>query len=188
MALPLHDEQLLVSRLKKGDLEAFDKLFNSFSPKLYRFAFRYLNSKEDAEEIVQEVFLKVWEKRATLKEDLSFSSFLFTVTQRISLNAIRKKRNYEKATVIALANTDRDSNFVEDQIFASQVLECTRAAVDSLSPQRKRIFTMSREQYLSHEQIATSLKISKNTVEVQMVLALKHIRKYLTHLGISGSL
>lgn len=188
MELTLQNEQLLVSRLKEGDVEAFDTLFNNFSPKLYRFAFRYLKSKEDSEEVVQEVFLKVWEKRAMLQEELSFSSFLFTITQRVALNVIRKKRNSEKATAVALINIDQDANFVEDQIFASQLMECTKAAVDSLSPQRKRIFTMSREQYLSYEQIAKSLNISKNTVEVQMVLALKHVRKYLTQFGISNSL
>ena len=187
MELPLQDEQLLVSRLKEGYLEAFDRLFNNFSPKLYRFAFRYLKSKEDSEEIVQEVFLKVWEKRTTLRKDLSFSNFIFTIAQRTALNAIRKRRNSEKAILVAVANSAQNSNFVEDQIFATQLTECTRAAVESLSPQKKRIFTMSREQCLSYEQIATNLNISKNTVEVQMVLAIKQVRKYLIQLGISKS-
>ncbi len=79
-------EYQLVKALKKGDLHAFDQLFIKYSKKLYYFAYSHLSSREEAEELVQEVFLKIWENRRGLKEDLSFNAYLFTV----SLNAIRK--------------------------------------------------------------------------------------------------
>jgi RNA polymerase sigma-70 factor (family 1) len=186
MQHPLPNERELVCRLRRGDRDAFDILFNMYSGKLYHFTYKYLQCREETEEVVQEVFLKVWEKRSTLDEELSFNALLFTISKRVALNVIRKKRNRDRAVSQSFVNSEPSGNYIEQEIFASQLLEYTKAAVDSLSPQRKRIFMMSREQYLSYDQIAASLNISRNTVEVQMVLALKEVRRYLRQYGING--
>ena len=81
-----HNESQLVKSLSKGEIFAFNALYHEYSNRLYRFALGYLKSEEEAEELVQEVFFKIWEKRKELKEDLSFKSFLFT----LAFNLIRK--------------------------------------------------------------------------------------------------
>ncbi len=86
----------LVKSLKKGDLFAFDQLFSKYSKKLYYFAKGYLGSKEDAEGLVQEVFLLVWDKRKELKEHLSFNAFLYTVTYNAIRKYFRKKAREKK--------------------------------------------------------------------------------------------
>ena len=82
----IESESMLVRNLSKGNLLAFNTLYKEYSGRLYRFAFGYLKSEAEAEELVQEVFTIIWEKRADLKEELSFKSFLFT----IAFNIIRK--------------------------------------------------------------------------------------------------
>jgi len=89
----IRNDQQLVQLLQKGNVAAFDSLFEVYSQRLFGFAFKYFKNETDAEELVQEVFVKVWENRQTLKSELSFRSYLFT----IALNQIRKHFN-KKAT------------------------------------------------------------------------------------------
>ena len=86
----------LVKQLRKGDLAAFDSLFNTYNKKLFYFAKGYLKSTEDAEGLVQEVFIKIWENRSTLKEHLSFNSYLYTITYNSILKFFRKKGREKK--------------------------------------------------------------------------------------------
>jgi len=74
----INDDSILVDNLKKGDLQAFDQLFKKYGERLYGFALRYLKSEADAEELVQEAYIKIWENRKNLKKDSSFKSYLFT--------------------------------------------------------------------------------------------------------------
>jgi RNA polymerase sigma-70 factor (ECF subfamily) len=141
---------------------------------LYRFAFGYLKSKAEAEELVQEVFTIIWEKRTELKEELSFKSFLFT----IAFNIIRKHfRNKAYFTEYFKKGISEDKDLQTSQkITYNSLYQYINELVDKLPERRKEIFIKSRFEELSIKEIAETFKISHKTVENQLTDALKFIR------------
>lgn len=168
------DEKTLVKQLSKGNLLAFNALFKSYGIKLYHFAYRYLKSKEESEELVQEVFTLVWEKRADLKENLSFKSFLFT----ISFNIIKKHfraRTYLSEYYKSITAIELDMQ-TSRQITYNSLYQFVNQLVNKLPDRRKEIFIKSRFEGLSIKEIAKKMGISHKTVENQLTDALKYIR------------
>jgi len=167
----------LVKSLKRGDLFAFDKLFSKYSKKLYYFAKGYLGSKEDAEGLIQEVFLMVWNKRKELKENLSFNAFLYTVTYNAIRKYFRKKAREKKYLDRFLVDYDGKYNKTVTDIEYNNLLELANEAIEKLPEKRKLIFQLSRHKGLSNIEIAKRLDISKKTVENQIHSALKFLRE-----------
>jgi RNA polymerase sigma-70 factor (ECF subfamily) len=170
----LKDESLLVRNLSKGNLLAFNTLYGEYSHRLYRFAFGYLKTEAEAEELVQEVFTIIWEKRADLKEELSFKSFLFT----IAFNIIRKHfRTKAYLSEYFKAGTENELDLHTSQkITYESLYQFITELVNKLPDRRKEIFIKSRFEGLSIKEIAEELKISHKTVENQLTDALKFIR------------
>jgi RNA polymerase sigma-70 factor, ECF subfamily len=171
------DDKACIIRLRGGDERAFNILFDRYSHKLYRFAFNFLRCKEEAEEMVQEVFSRVWEKRQELDEHQAFSGFVFSITYRLALNAIRH-RKYEKKLQAELGDTPEARNETEDSIILADLQNLSRAAIDSMPQKRKLIFEMVRDQHMSYKEVAGHLDISTKTVESQMTEALKFLRRF----------
>ena len=177
MELKDNADYKLVKSLKKGDLFAFDQLFLKYSKKLYYFAKGYLGSKEDAEGLVQEVFLMVWNKRKELKEHLSFNAFLYTVTYNAIRKYFRKKAREKKYLDRFLVDYDGKYNKTVTDIEYNNLLELANEAIEKLPEKRKLIFQLSRHKGLSNMEIAKRLDISKKTVENQIHSALKFLRE-----------
>jgi RNA polymerase sigma-70 factor (ECF subfamily) len=170
----MEEDSKLVKNLSKGNILAFNTLFRKYSSHLYRFAFGYLKSKEETEELVQEVFTKIWENHTNLKKELSFRSYIFT----IAFNIIRKHfrtRNY----ISKYFNTEI---FNDIDLHTSQEITCNSLhdyildLVNKLPEKRKEIFVKSRFEGLSVKDIAEEMGISHKTVENQLTNALKFIR------------
>lgn len=168
-----------------GDSHAFDVLFSLFSAKVYRFSHGYLKSKEDAEEVVQDVFMKLWDKRVLIKEDAPISNFIFTIAHNTTLNLLRKRKNGVKAIRQHVLRHEGAFENAEDAYIYTEYEEKTQVAISTLPTRRKEIFLLSRHTNLSYKEIASKLNISPKTVEVQILLALKDIRKQLVRLGIT---
>jgi len=167
-------ESQIVKSLAKGDLLAFNTLYKRFSGRLYRFAYGYLKTEVEAEELVQEVFTIIWEKRADLKEELSFKSFLFT----IAFNLIKKHfrtRAYLSEYFKARINDDQDLQ-TSQKITYDSLYQYITKLVNKLPERRKEIFIKSRFEGHSIKEISKELKISHKTVENQLTDALKFIR------------
>jgi RNA polymerase sigma-70 factor (family 1) len=170
----LDSESQLVHNLSKGNIFAFNTLYKQYSRRLYHFAFGYFKSEPEAEELVQEVFTKIWEKRADLKEELSFKSFIFT----IAFNIIRKHfrtRSYMTEYFKTTISTDLDMR-TSQKITYDSLYQYLTELVNELPERRKKIFIKSRFEGLSIKEIADELKISHKTVENQLTDALKFIR------------
>ena len=167
----------LVKSLKKGDLFSFDQLFLKYSKKLYYFAKGYLGSKEDAEGLVQEVFLMVWNKRKELKEHLSFNAFLYTVTYNAIRKYFRKKAREKKYLDKFLEDYEGQYNKTVTDIEYNNLLELAKIEIEKLPEKRKVIFELSRNEGLSNVEISKHLDISKKTVENQITSALKFLRE-----------
>ncbi|OFY54000.1 MAG: hypothetical protein A2Y87_01025 [Bacteroidetes bacterium RBG_13_46_8] len=179
-------EEQWVRNLKSGDIQAFNELFGYYGPRLYHFSYRYLRSEPECEELVQEVFTRVWERRSELKEDLSFRSYIFT----IAFNIIRK---YFRSRV--QAKSYYETKLMEDfQLETSQKINFNSLKsrldnlVSMLPVRRREIFVKSRMEGLTVKEIAGDMKISTKTVENQLTEALKFIRSHLTDERLAGIL
>jgi RNA polymerase sigma-70 factor (ECF subfamily) len=182
----LKNESLLVHKLSKGNLLAFNTLYKEYSGLLYRFALGYLKSEEEAEELVQEVFTRIWEKRADLKEELSFKSFLFTIAFNIIRKHFRTKSYFAEYYKSELSS-DLDMQ-TSQKITYNSLHQYITELVNKLPERRKEIFIKSRLKGLTINEIAEDMKISHKTVENQLTDALKFIRTYLNRESISGIL
>lgn len=179
-----HSEFQLVKSLKKGNILAFNNLFHYYSNRLYLFSLKYLKSEAEAEELVQEVFTRIWEKRADLNPELSFNSYLFT----IAFNSI-KKHFRRKARLAGYFESEAQNDFNLDTVNKINY-ESLKKLLDRLilllPSRRKEIFIKSRYDGLSVKEIATDMKISKKTVENQLTAALKFIRNHMSEEHLAG--
>jgi len=175
----------LVLALKDGNLQAFSELFDQYGKRLYHFSIRYLKSVEDAEEIVQDVFLKIWINRAELSAQKSFESYLFTITKNGILNTIRKSKSEQVYQNYVKLHPQKNV-LLDDELDFNELEIAYKKVVDKLSPRRREIFILSRDQSLSNAEIAVKMNISLKTVENQMTSALSEIRRNLRSLGFSG--
>ena len=177
----------LVASLKDGDRQAFNDLYWRYATEVGRIALKYFKSKELSEEIVQEVFIRVWENRANLDEHASFQNYLYTITKNLVLNKVRKFFNERKYLSYLGKQIDLSHNKTEDAVIYSDLEKFSTNLINSLPPQRKRIFKMSREEKMSNQEIANSLGLSKRTVENHITRAIKYMKGYLkTHAEISS--
>lgn len=173
------DDNGLVQLLQKGNVEAFDSLFDVYSQKLFGFALKYFKNESDAEELVQEVFVKVWENRQTLKSELSFKSYLFT----IALNQIRKHFNKKATSLRYLESLQNEPEFIENQAIRESDYESAlnqiNLIIEQMPPRRREIFMKSKLEGKSSKEIAAELNISAGTVDNQVSEALRFIRTHL---------
>ena len=178
----------VVTGLRNGDAIAFDILFNKYSQRLYSFSYKCLKSEEEAEEVVQEVFLYIWEKKDGLKSEYSFNSYIFTIAYNIIKKHFNKKakENAFKDEIIYLSLEER--NNLDQIIDYKYLLNRVEKVIDSLPERRREIFIKRKYEGLSIKQIATELGISPNTVENQLSLAQKLINKELQKERLAGIL
>jgi RNA polymerase sigma-70 factor (family 1) len=172
----LHNELETIRLVTQGDEKAFAILFYHYKDKLYTYALRLTDEAELAEEMVQDVFLKIWTNRAELKKIDSIDAYLFTIIRNKSYNAI-KKRAHEAVILKELSfNMTEMQNSTEETVIVNNYQTLLQKVVSQLPPQQKLIYDLSRSQGLKHEEIAQKLQISKNTVKVHLVKALHTIR------------
>jgi RNA polymerase sigma-70 factor, ECF subfamily len=175
----------LVIAIRDGDIKAFNDLFDKYAKRLYKFSVMYLKSKEDAEEIVQEVFLKIWDNRENLSTLKSLEAYLFTIAKNGILNLIRKSKSEEVYMNYIKIHPGKNV-LLDEELDFKELERIYKEAVENLSPKRKEIFQLSREEHLSNMEIAEKMDISIKTVENQMTSALTEIRKKLRSLGFPG--
>ena len=172
----LHGDKFLVNQLKTGNHKAFRKLFDSYRNDLYKYSLSMVHSKTYAEEIVQDVFLKVWIKRETLNPEMSFRAYLFTITRNKTLKFLRKAANNRKMREEVFYASQKNTNITEHSIRDSELEIIKNKALNKLPPKRLLIFKMSRNEGKSYDAIAEELKISPHTVRNQMSKALETLR------------
>jgi len=172
-------DHLFSKFLREDDYEAFEQLFLiSYNP-LRNFSKKIVQINEVAEELVSEVFLKIWNNRKAIIITSSPRSYLYTAVHNISLDHLRKEKRYvltniEKAVGVPCDFLDPQRNCEYDEL-----QEKIRGAVNKLPRQCKQIFQLSREQGLRYNEIAEKLQLSVKTIETQMGRALKSLRKSL---------
>lgn len=180
----LYDEDALLLRVSEGDEVAFTLLFERWQPMLATYIFRITRSRESAAEIVHDVFLKIWERRATLRSVDNFKSYLFVASRNHAINALKKTLR-ENSRLAELRNLAADNIRFSP---ASAMAETPAAdlpamldeAIDRLSPRQRQVYLLHNHQLLSYREIAERLGIGMESVKSHMALASKAITKYLS--------
>ena len=174
-------DRVLVKRLKKGQIESFNILYERYSRNLYNFSRSLLKTHEDAEGVVQEVFLRVWTRRSELLEQKSFKSFLFKLAYNVTIDNFRKNTKDQKYEQFLIHQAQRNNEDPENVLEFKQLNEQLEKAISELPEKRKQVYQMSRLNGLSYKEIAYCKKITTKTVENHINLALKHIRKQVSY-------
>lgn len=179
--------QMLIEQLNRGNEQAFDRIYRTFSPRVFSFALSLLKDKAEAEEIVQEVFIKVWKKHGEISINGSFDSFLFTMTRNSVLNFIRKTEYHRIFLEYQKHNPEPDPE-LNQEIHFRELETIYEKAIEKLSPRKKEIFILKQKHALSYDEIAQKLGISSKTVRNQMDAASSEIKQLISHLGFTGLL
>ncbi len=167
----------IASQLRRGDVRAFDELYGLYSQRLYGFAFSMLKNKEDAKEVVQETFFKLWNKKKEINTSHSLKAFLFSIAYNITVDLFRARVKDSDFLSQLKNHLNQESNKTDELLIFNELNERLSNLVAELPEQRKKIYLMSREEGLGHKEIAEKLGIAVKTVENQINLTLKYIRK-----------
>jgi len=178
--LPLPNENDLLARVAEGDEKAFALIFHHYRHKIYSYAYHISGSSAQADELVQDVFLKVWLYRDKIPHILRFDSWLFTIARNQVFDMLKSMAREASLRHQMAGLLDPDANPVEDRMLTRENEEQLQRALDKLSPRQKLIFTLSRNEGLKHEEIASQLHISRHTVKTHLVQALKTLRNLLS--------
>ena len=178
-----HTDPQLLSRVVAGDEAAFRTLFHQYWDHIYSVAFTFTKSDNLSDELVQDVFLKIWMGREKLAGIESFANYLFIIARNHILNQLRKKVYevpFREQVLAYFAADDNPEQYVQNR----QVGELVERGVALLSPQQQAVYRMSRQQGMSQDEIAAALGISVSTVKTHMSKALYALREFLkSHSG-----
>jgi RNA polymerase sigma-70 factor (ECF subfamily) len=172
------EDKLVVGKLKKGDVAAFDSIFKKFNKKIFYFANSYLKNREEAEDVVQEVFMNLWRHRDQINEQYIFSKYLFKMTYNATCKRFRKYAS-EKRYMEETLHTFIEDNSTKLDIEYNNLLETKDLLVSKLPERQKEILLLSIEEHLSSEEISQRLNISKKTVDNYLSKARNYLRKSL---------
>jgi len=176
----LPNEKEILLRIAKGDTVAFGIVFNHYYDHLYTVALIYTKVHELAEDIVQQVFLRMWEKRTRLTGICDFESYLFISTRNEIVNCLRKQVVRRKYIDRVKEMFEEESGTPEQDLIARQRTHAVRKAIQQLPPKQQQVWRLSREKGLSYEDIAAQLGIAIPTVKGHVSGALRSIRRFLT--------
>ncbi|MFO7826812.1 MAG: RNA polymerase sigma-70 factor [Cyclobacterium sp.] len=172
-------EKDLVCSLRQGDMKAFDELYYRYLPRLLGFAYRYISDELEAEETVQVIFIKIWEKRSSLNENQNFKSYLFQSVKNQLLNKLRNQK--KNCTIEEIPERYFvSSEDVFENITYKELENTATALIKNLPKTQQKVFVLSKIEGLSHDEIASRLSLSKRTVEHHVYLATKFLKGELT--------
>ncbi len=177
-SIHIMDFQLL-DRLKTGDEAAFTELYERYHKRVYAYLLSFVKQPHLAEDIVHEVFMKLWEARERIAVTVSFSAYLYRISRNKAIDTLKKisvdealRKEILRTLSPLVAGTDPD--FRKSARFEALY----RDALASLSPQRKKVFLLCKEQGWSYEEAALELGISRNTVKDHIVESMRFLRSY----------
>jgi len=170
--------QETIKKLTQGEHCAFRLVFRTFYPKVYGFALGFLKDADDADDVAQTVFIRLWTHRESLEKVQNLDAYLYTITKNTVLNHIVSQRAFT-IDISTMRDLGADHASAQEQIEAQDLQLLIDMIVANMPTQRQTVYRMSREQGLSNDEIAKQLGLQKKTVENHLNLALGDIRKML---------
>ncbi|SHG09359.1 RNA polymerase sigma factor [Pedobacter caeni] len=176
----LQGERMLLQDAARGSREAFAAIYKFYLPRLYKYIYPFVNSsREDTEEILHDLFMKVWERKEELSDINSFSSYLYRMARNRLVNIYEHGKVKQKAIDYISSHTEASGNQADEPFITAQYNTLVQNAINLLPPKRRQIFEMSVYQEMSHDEIATELQISKSMVKKQLYSAVRYLKEYL---------
>ena len=179
LEMRLYDDRTLFQKIAHGDERAFEEIFCRFRSRLLSYLVRFTKSSEEAKELTQEVFLKIWINRGHLASIESPQQYIFMMARNKALDYLRRAALDFRIRRKLWEAISECRSTTEEQVFANDSSRLIDEAIYKLSYQKRTVFRLSRVEGLSHEQIAVQLNISKNTVKNHIVASVKFIKDYL---------
>jgi RNA polymerase sigma-70 factor (family 1) len=177
-------ETSVLIRLREGDKDAFKEVYEMYSAKLFRVSRRFGLKREDANEVVQEVFIKVWERRQYINIELSFNAYILMIAKNLIIKKARSMMNEVVVKNYLLKENNNQHNETEDMIIYADLLKIMDTFMESLPPQQRTIFKLNKLENYSSTEISTMLDISKRTVENHLFRASNKLKGMLKSMGI----
>lgn len=177
-----YDERELLLLLKQGNEQAFEKIYNSYSSRLFGNIYRMVKSESTAEEILQDTFLKIWYNRTGIDLEKSFRSYLFRIAENNVYDFFRKATRDKKLRAQLFAAATEEYEHIEEMIYRKENALLLQKAMASLSPQRQQVFRSIKLDNKSYDEVSRLLGISVSTISDHIVKANKTIREFIfTH-------
>ena len=177
-------ENSILTQLAAGDEKAMDYMFDNYYNALCNHALRMVKDDSAAEDVVQEVMLKIWKKRAQIKIESSLKAYLYRCVTNRSLNYLRDKRNHAEQIEDTYLDVSAD---VEEKIYYNETQEIIMEHVNKLSPRCRQVFIMNRLDQMKYKEIAAELEISVKTVEHHIAKGLMILRESLAGLRLAAA-
>lgn len=171
----LNSDERLMQETKADNMFAFDMLYKKYSKRLYKFAFSILKSEEESENIVQDVFLHLWENRHKIEKDSSIKYYVFTIAYNSSISIIRKKALESQFIEYLKSIQDLNQESVDVEIEYNELTKKLDDIINHLPDRQREVYLLHKKEGLKYQEIAGRLNISVNTIENHMSRALKTI-------------
>jgi len=178
------DDREMLIRFREGEVGSFDMIFARYHKKVFHFALCYLKSKDEAEEVVQEVFMNLWKNREQINEYYTFSRYLFKITYNAVCKKFRKQASDKRHASELLKGFIMEDMATSIEVEYDNLMECTQRYIEKLPKQQKKVLLMSLHEHLSSEEIARKLRISNKTVKNHLSMAKAFLKKSLINGGI----
>jgi RNA polymerase sigma-70 factor (family 1) len=173
---PLVDEDKILQRLQTGDEHSFNLIYQHYFSFVYTKVKRLIHSEQLAEDVTQEIFIKIWEVRAGLAKIKSFRSYLFITARNHSINVLKNAARCEEGMGEIIRHFSRIPDLGSDEIQNNEYVRFIRNKLNELPPRSREIFELCREQSKSYQEVAAALGITRDTVKSRMVYAMKLLR------------
>lgn len=172
-------DQILLKECAQNNLRAYDQLFERYFGVLYNFSLNYVRNTAVAEELVMDLMLTIWQKRHELQIEGEVGNYLFRAMKNVLFNFIRKKQLLTSAIELRPDQHPAESKSADHELQHKELQKVYQLKLKELSPQRRKIFQLSREEDMTYMQIAQDMNLSVNTIKTQMLASLKYFRENL---------
>lgn len=172
------DEKELLRRISGGDEGAFTVLFDAYKDRIYTIALRLTGLPTVAEEIVQDIFLRIWLKRETMRVVEHFRAYLFTATRNEVFNTLKRLARHRQLTGELAGSGPSGTSDTDNLLLDKEYQAILRQAVGQLPPQQREVYRLMKEQGLQRDRVAEQLGISPETVKVHLAQAMRSIRAF----------
>jgi RNA polymerase sigma-70 factor, Bacteroides expansion family 1 len=176
---PIISERELLLQLKAGDEGSFAQLYALYSPRMYGFLLKLTKREETAREILQEVFIRLWERRGTLDPDRSFRSYIFRIAENCVVDFFRKAALDKKLGKQLMDQASERYQHIEEQIYEREKTAILNQAINLLPPQRKRVFELCKFEGKSYKEVSLLMGISVSTISDHLLKATRAIRQHI---------
>lgn len=171
-------DTLLLARLSKGDKLAFDQLYEKYSHPLYLNLLKLTKSEQVAEELLQDIFIRIWNKRDTLDIHTGFGNYVFKISQNLVYDFFKKAKQDKQLRTQITSVAAEEYTHIEENLLSKENRTLLHRAIVTLPPARQQVFKLCKLEGKSYEEVAAILGISVSTVNDHIVKATRHIRRF----------